>query len=48
MNFDERNAMSNTFHVSLDVPDLERAVAFYGGCSGSSLPSGSRATPGSN
>jgi catechol 2,3-dioxygenase-like lactoylglutathione lyase family enzyme len=23
-------AMSNTFHVSLDVPDLERAVAFYG------------------
>ena len=22
--------MSNTFHVSLDVPDLERAVAFYG------------------
>jgi catechol 2,3-dioxygenase-like lactoylglutathione lyase family enzyme len=25
----ETGAMSNTFHLSLDVPDLDRAVAFY-------------------
>jgi catechol 2,3-dioxygenase-like lactoylglutathione lyase family enzyme len=28
MNFDQRSAV-NTFHLSLDVPDLDRAVAFY-------------------
>jgi catechol 2,3-dioxygenase-like lactoylglutathione lyase family enzyme len=28
MNFD-RGAAVNTFHLSLDVPDLDRAVAFY-------------------
>jgi catechol 2,3-dioxygenase-like lactoylglutathione lyase family enzyme len=29
MNFDQRRAAVNTFHLSLDVPDLDRAVAFY-------------------
>src|SRR6476469_7148505 len=30
MNFDEGEcAVSNTFHLSLDVPDLDRAIAFY-------------------
>ena len=30
MIFDERGrAVSNTFHLSLDVPNLDRAVAFY-------------------
>jgi catechol 2,3-dioxygenase-like lactoylglutathione lyase family enzyme len=29
MIFDEERTVSNTFHLSLDVPDLDRAVAFY-------------------
>ena len=29
MEFNERSVTVNTFHLSLDVPDLDRAVAFY-------------------
>jgi catechol 2,3-dioxygenase-like lactoylglutathione lyase family enzyme len=29
MTFDKGDAVSNTFHLSLDVPDLDRAVGFY-------------------